>query len=301
MVLEKYGICPCDSGWISQGYKSNHKAIDIGFLTKYGAELPVKAWKSGTVVAAGEIVETINGKKYYSTMVVIEHPDVDCVWITRYWHLKKNSCKVKVGDKVTQGQVIGTRGNTGYSSGVHLHFEILKCPKGYKYKYSDYTKYAVNPMNYTYLFEGQVMQGSPILSAKPIVKPEPKPIVRNEKVWQVEVIADQLRIRETPSLNGNQLFIADKGIYNVIQSKEADNYVWYEIEKDRWIATNEGNWTINYPVTIIPTCEEELARMQAQIDKLNVEVELKDKALVATENVLKDALKNVEDVRKAVV
>jgi hypothetical protein len=301
MVLEKYGMFPCDSGWISQGYKSNHKAIDIGFLTKYGAELPVKAWKSGTVVAAGEIVETINGKKYYPTMVVIEHPDVDCVWITRYWHLKKNSCKVKVGNKVTQGQVIGTRGNTGYSKGVHLHLEILKCPKGYKYKYSDYTKYAVDPMKYTYLFEGQVMRGTPALPKKPIDKPEPKPVARNEMAWQVEVVADELRIRESASLNGNQLFIADKGIYNVIQSKEADNYVWYEIEKDRWIATNEGNWTINYPVTIIPTCEEELARMQAQIDKLNVEVELKDKALVATENVLKDALKNVEDVRKAVL
>ena len=300
MVLEKYGMCPCDSGWISQGYKSNHKAIDIGYLTKYGDKLPVKAWKSGTVVDAGEIVETINGKKYYPTNVVIEHPDVDCVWITRYWHLVKGSCKVKKGTKVTQGQVIGTRGNTGYSKGVHLHLEILKCPKGYKYKYSDYTKYAVDPMKYTYLFEGQVMQGTPALPKKPIDKPEPKPVERNEKVWQVEVVADQLRIRETPSLNGNQLFIADKGIYNVIQSKEADNYVWYEIEKDRWIATNEGNWTIDYPKKLEPTQEEVIIDLNNKIDKLTKEVELRDKALETTVVTLKNTITTIEDVKKAV-
>lgn len=300
MTIEEYGICPCDSGWIAQGYKSNHKAIDIGFLKRYGKNLPVKAWKSGTVVAAGEIVETINGKKYHPTMVVIEHPDTDCVWITRYWHLVKGSCKVKAGDTVTQGQVVGTRGNTGYSNGVHLHFEVLKCPKGYKYNYNDCIKYAVDPMKYTYIFEGQVMQGTPVLSAKPTEKAEPKPVTRNEMAWQVEVIADQLRIRETPSLNGNQLFFADKGIYNVIQTKEADKYLWYEIEKDRWIATQEGDWTIDLPIVKVPTQEEVIADLQKGIKKLELELELKEKTLVATENALKNALTIIENVRKAV-
>lgn len=41
---------------------------------------------------------------------------------TRYLHMK--SVKVKVGDKVTKGQIIGYMGRTGYSTGVHLHFEI---------------------------------------------------------------------------------------------------------------------------------------------------------------------------------
>lgn len=300
MAIETYGRCPCDSGWISQGYKSNHKAIDIGYLTKYGDKLPVKAWKSGTVVDAGEIVETINGKKYYPTIVVIEHPDVDCVWITRYWHLVKGSCKVKKGTKVTQGQVIGTRGNTGYSNGVHLHFEILKAPKGYKYKYSDYTKYAVNPMNYTYLFEGQVMQGSPVLPKKPVEKAEPKPVARNEMAWQVEVIADQLRIRETPSLNGNQLFIADKGIYNVIQSKEADSYLWYEIMKDRWIATKEGDWTIDMPIVKVPTQEEVIADLSTQVDSLNKELEEANTSLKSTEKALQEANETIEEVRRVV-
>ena len=223
MAVETYGRCPCDDCHLTQGYKSGHKANDLGWLKKYGKNRPVKAWKSGEVVQAGQITETINGKKYYPTVVVLKHEDDDCTWITRYWHLVKGSCKVKVGDTVTQGQVLGTRGNTGYSSGVHLHFEIWKCPKGYSYKYSDYGKYEVDPMKYTYLFEGQVMQGSPVYPAKPIEKPEPLPVERDTTVHQVEVIADSLRIRETPSLKGKQLFIANKGTYNVSQSKES---VW---------------------------------------------------------------------------
>lgn len=292
-MAEAYGRCPCDSGWISQGYKSNHKAIDIGYLTKYGDKLPVKAWKSGTVIATG--TDSAGG-----VYVVLQHDDNSNRWISRYWHFVKGSVVVKKGQQVKQGDKLGTRGNTGISSGVHLHFELWKCPKKYSYKSSDYSKYAVDPMKYTYLFDGQVMQGTPILPSKPIEKVEPKPVAVDVSKWQVEVIADSLRVRTSPSLNGEQYCICDKGIYNVIQSQEADGYTWYEIEKDRWIATKEGHWTFDRQIVKVPTQEEIIVDLRGQIDKMKVEMELKEKTLVATENALKDALRIVENVRKAV-
>lgn len=295
LTLETYGMFPCTSGWGTQAFnKKKHPAIDIGWLNKYGKHVPVVAWKSGVVVATG--TDSAGG-----VYVVLKHDDVDCTWITRYWHFKKGSVVVKKGQTVKQGDKLGLRGNTGISTGTHLHFEIWKCPKGYSYKSSD-TKYAVDPSKITFVFDGQFFdtRSEFQLDVKPEELEEPKPVAIDPTKQQVEVIADVLRIRETPSLNGNQLFMADKGVYNVIQTKEADGYLWYEIETDRWIATKEGSWTIDKPITKTPTHEEELASLQAQIDKLKVELELKEKALVATENALKDALKMVEDVRKAV-
>ena len=286
LVLEHFWMCPCDSSWGSQGYSNSHKALDFGWLTNYGDKLPIKACKSGVVVAAGQITETINGKKYYPTIVVIMHPDVDCVWITRYWHLVKGSCKVKVGDTVTQGQEIGIRGNTGYSYGVHLHFELWKCPLNYKYNPSDYKKYAENPLDYLYLFDGQVFSqlgAFKLLHVSEVII-KPKTVIEDTAKHQVEVIVGELRIRANPSLNGKVLFYCDKGFYNVNQTKENDGYVWCEIETDRWIATKEGVWTIDNP-SVMCNSEETIASvMKKQIDKWN--------------NALSEVLDIVEAVRK---
>ncbi len=45
-----------------------------------------------------------------------------------YAHIKNGSLKMKKGDKVTQGQVIGKLGNSGNSSGPHLHFHLMDKP-----------------------------------------------------------------------------------------------------------------------------------------------------------------------------
>ncbi len=49
---------------------------------------------------------------------------------TLYCHMRENSRRVKSGDKVVQGQVLGIVGTTGNSTGVHLHFEVKLRRKG---------------------------------------------------------------------------------------------------------------------------------------------------------------------------
>ncbi len=69
----------------------------------------------------------------YGNMVKIMHNDG---YETFYAHL--NSVNVKEGQKVSQGDVIGKLGNTGRSTGAHLHFEIRK--DGVAFDPLDYTK-----------------------------------------------------------------------------------------------------------------------------------------------------------------
>lgn len=115
--MEQYGICPIGSYFISCdfGEYAGHKGIDIGWKKTIGYATEVWAWKSGKVVDS-------NYRSDSGNYVVIEHDHDGYRQWTRYLHLE--SRKVNIGDKVKQGDVIGIRGNTGKSSGAHLHFQI---------------------------------------------------------------------------------------------------------------------------------------------------------------------------------
>lgn len=55
--------------------------------------------------------------------ILIEHPDGT---VGSYVHLRPGGLRVRVGQFVARGQLIGYSGNTGYSSGPHLHFEVFR-------------------------------------------------------------------------------------------------------------------------------------------------------------------------------
>lgn len=98
------------AGSINQRYWGGHAAIDIGAWT--GA--PVKAADGGYVALA-----TGGWNAGYGNHVIIDHGNG---FSTLYAHL--NSIYVKPGESVAAGQQIGSVGNTGNSTGPHLHFEI---------------------------------------------------------------------------------------------------------------------------------------------------------------------------------
>ncbi|MGL5124426.1 MAG: peptidoglycan DD-metalloendopeptidase family protein [Fusobacteriaceae bacterium] len=75
-----------------------------------------------TLYAAKEgIVKSAMTQSGYGKIIIITHANG---YETRYAHL--NSYNVKVGQKVASGEIIGQTGNTGRSTGPHLHFEIRK-------------------------------------------------------------------------------------------------------------------------------------------------------------------------------
>ncbi|WP_164214367.1 M23 family metallopeptidase [Virgibacillus sp. YIM 98842] len=77
-------------------------------------ETPIYAAAEGEVILAGR-----NGG--YGETVVIDHGET---YETLYAHL--NSIDVSVGDRVEKGEEIGGMGTTGRSTGVHLHYEIIR-------------------------------------------------------------------------------------------------------------------------------------------------------------------------------
>ena len=62
------------------------------------------------------------------------------------------------------------------------------------------------------------------------------PVERNTNVTQIQTTDDQLRIRTAPTLSAEIVGHVQLGYYNVLNEKDADGYVWYEIAKDRWCA-----------------------------------------------------------------
>lgn len=96
-------------GALTQGYWWGHRALDIATATG----TPVYAADGGFVSFAGW---TDVG---YGKLVVIDHANG---YATYYAHL--NSFNVLAGQSVVRGQLIGTVGSTGNSSGPHVHFEI---------------------------------------------------------------------------------------------------------------------------------------------------------------------------------
>lgn len=104
---------------ITQNYKAGvHNGIDLvgpGYTLAY-----ITAHSSGTVVAYRNNCNGFeNGS--YGNYVKIKHDDG---YYTLYAHMAFNTVRVKTGDRVQRGQILGYMGNTGMSYGGHLHWEV---------------------------------------------------------------------------------------------------------------------------------------------------------------------------------
>ncbi len=97
------------------GCSRDHQGIDF----TPGAGKPIEA------IAPGEVVEVGNPSGALGVYAIVKH-DVDgTTYYSVYAHMQSGSLTVAAGDTVKIGETLGRVGNTGMSTGPHLHFGIL--------------------------------------------------------------------------------------------------------------------------------------------------------------------------------
>lgn len=161
---------------------------------------PVQAAESGLVVTARQDATG------YGTHIKINHEDGR---ETIYAHLSE--LRIQAGDRVIAGQVIGLSGNTGNSTGPHLHFELRV------------NGIPVDPMPY---LTGEIQAGDNDNT------PE-KPAWKEIKPGDIVTIASPYRIRAAPGTTARILAtIANSTQAEVIS---LDNTGWAEVVIRGWV------------------------------------------------------------------
>jgi murein DD-endopeptidase MepM/ murein hydrolase activator NlpD len=108
-----FGYTTSKYGWRTHpitGKRENHRGLDMYSLQ--GRNTPIRATANGKIIHAGWAGS-------FGRMVIVGHGNG---FSTRYAHCSK--ILVKQGEQVEQGQIVAYVGNTGLSTGPHLHYEV---------------------------------------------------------------------------------------------------------------------------------------------------------------------------------
>jgi hypothetical protein len=131
--------------WLIQRFGNYQPDGHTGIDYPCPAGTPVKAVADGTVLHVGWFGGTYLDNPYWIApgfagyCYVVDHGD----FVGIYAHCLEGGARVKVGQRVSEGQVLGPSGNTGGSTGDHLHFEVL--PNGWIVNSRMYGR--INPAN----------------------------------------------------------------------------------------------------------------------------------------------------------
>ena len=201
----KSGLCE-----ITQGFINGHRGLDL-VGPNYTLD-DIVSYANGTVNMATNGYGNGAGEgvnwAYGNFVKIINDDGTVCL----YAHMEYTS--VKVGQRVSKGQVIGRMGNSGNSFGGHLHWEFWSC--------NDYYS-NIDP--------------SPYLSPKEIVLPKAVERDKNKRQFQVDY-NDNLRVRTEPSLNSEVVGILNAGIYDFSEEKDSDGYKWVKLD-NYWSAITD--------------------------------------------------------------
>ena len=123
-------------GQESTGDYASHNSGNA--LNRYGIDFAVFFGTKILAARSGKVVKVVENNHLgcansscsgQNNEILIEHMDGIVKTYSQYLHLDYNSACVVVGQMVSQGDVIGLTGNTGWSAGPHLHFAVLNSTK----------------------------------------------------------------------------------------------------------------------------------------------------------------------------
>lgn len=174
-----------------------------------------------------------------------------------------------IGKVIKQGQYFYDMGTAGNATGKHVHIEIAKGGKVGWYQNKDGNWMLTNSINQTKAF----FVPNDVKIAKNggynwhnLEVYLGIPVERNLYAEQVEIKIANLRARRSP--NGEIRGYINKGIYDILETKEEANYTWFKVESNLWIAYS-SNWANYYKGVEVDSAKEELEK---QIENLNATI-----------------------------
>lgn len=216
-------IYPVELVKVTNKFSTSHYAVDLAYGTP--VKSPIYAVHDGVVEYSGYSYVQGNYIQY-------KWDEGEFTYHARVQHCSTR--KVKKGAKVTRGQQIANIGKTGSAAtGYHCHYELAITPKGKGYTTStaNRKKYAVNPLQYTYIADWESVKPNAVNTQSGWFKY----FKRIPEILQVEVCGD-LNCRTGAGTGYDVLGSWELGLYTPIQKKTVGALDWYELEPNRWVA-----------------------------------------------------------------
>lgn len=197
---------------------SLHKGIDVYSTQK--RECDVIAPCDGTITQSVNNVNGTNKNTGTLGMGNYVYLQTDKGYRLRFQHLKYKSVVVKKNQKVKKGDKLGLIGNTGNSTGRHLHFDVSLPGNQSGGRY-------VSSQNRTYF------DPKPFLKGHHKFTKDPEPVEQVEDGVKYKVTASALRVRSGPGLNYTSLRTISKNEIVTVYEMKND---FGRIGKGQWCA-----------------------------------------------------------------
>jgi hypothetical protein len=151
-------------------------------------------------IADGRVAEVVNGALVGWTVAIAHEGRI----LSRYQHMKPGSIRVKLGETVRKGDVLGVMGTSGRSTGVHLHFAVREDSTSVN------SGAWVDPLPY--------LRGEKSIGGSPSTMVQPVPTLSTQTTADFKA-GDKVRVLRAVQFSGSP-FRAWHEIYDVIQVRK---------------------------------------------------------------------------------